>query len=169
MNWVDILVGSGPGQRVVILTTVVVYLILAVRRRDTARESVRNGLQQFAGLFTLIVAALFLASAIGTLLPSESVSGVLGAAAGVRGGVTAGVLGGLLPGGPYAVYPIVQSVEVQGAGLAAVLAMLVGYGAIGLGRIPYGLVFFDPRTVATRVLVGVVGTAVMAVVLVGVL
>ncbi|MFB6079770.1 MAG: permease [Haloferacaceae archaeon] len=164
MSWVDLLVGSGLSQRVVIVGTALVYLVLAVRRPATARESARGGLEQFASLFTLVVAALLLASAIGTLLPREAVGRLLGAAAGIRGVVLAGLLGGLLPGGPYAVYPIVRSIGEQGASLAAVVAMLVGYGAIGVGRVPFGLVFFDPRTVSTRVAVGVVGTVLVAVV-----
>ncbi|MFB6070048.1 MAG: hypothetical protein ABEJ76_03415 [Halanaeroarchaeum sp.] len=163
MAWIDLLIGSGPSQRVVILGTVVVYAALLLRRPEDARESAVSGLRRFGGLFTLIVAALFLASAIGTVLPREMVGGLLGRAAGPQGVVLAGLLGGLLPGGPYAVYPIVDSIGSQGASLAAVLAMLVGYGAIGIGRVPYGMVFFDLRTVSTRLAVGVVATGLVAV------
>lgn len=169
MSWIDLLLGSAISQRVVILGTLVVYAVLVVRRPAAARESAEGGVRQFANLFTLIVAALFLASAIGTLLSQEAVGGLLGSTAGLRGTLLAGALGGLLPGGPYAVYPIVSSIGAQGASLAAVVAMLIGYGAIGIGRIPYGLVFFDVRTVATRVAVGVVGTAAVALVAVVVL
>lgn len=164
MSVVDLLVGSGFSQRVVIVGTVLLYLGLLVRRPDVARESARSGVEQFSRLVTLVVAALFLASAIGTLLPREAVGSLLGSAAGPGGVVLAGLLGGLLPGGPYAVYPIVRSVGQQGASLAAVLAMLVGYGTIGVGRVPYGLVFFDVRTVSTRLVVGVAGTALVALV-----
>lgn len=164
MSWLNLLIGSGLSQRVVILGTVLLYVVLVVWRPTVARESARSGVGQFASLFILIVAALFLANAIGTLLPREAVARVLGSAAGPSGVVLAGLLGGLLPGGPYAVYPIVESVGRQGATFAAVVAMLVGYGAIGVGRVPYGLVFFDVRTVAARLLVGVVGTVLAALV-----
>lgn len=164
MSWIDVLVGSSVSQRVVIVGTLAVYAVLVVRRPETARESAEGGLRRFANLFTLIVAALFLASAIGTLLPREAVGSLLGQAAGVHGTLLAGLLGGLLPGGPYAVYPIAESIGQQGASLAAVVAMLIGYGAIGVGRIPYGLVFFDLRTVAIRLAIGLVGTGAVAVV-----
>jgi len=146
MAWYDPIVGRSWGQRVVIGLTVVVYAWLVVARPQDA-----------------------VASAIGTLLSEEAVGGLLGSAAGVRGVLLAGGLGGLLPGGPYAVYPIISSIGAQGASLAAVIAMLIGYGAIGIGRLPYGLVFFDVRTVATRVAVGIVGTAAVALVAVVVL
>lgn len=102
------------------------------------------------------------------MLPREAVGRLLGRAAGTQGVILAGLLGGLLPGGPFAVYPIVHSIGQPGATLAAVIALIIGYGAIGVGRIPYGLVFFDLRIVAIRLLVGV-GGVVFAAVIVAVL
>ncbi|MFB6152713.1 MAG: hypothetical protein ABEJ27_00530 [Halodesulfurarchaeum sp.] len=162
MALLELLIGSAISQQVVILGTVVVYGVLLYRRPDVARESAVGGLRQFAGLFTLIIAALFLASAIGTLIPRGAASQFLGTAAGLEGVVLAGLLGGFLPGGPYAVYPIVRGIANQGATLAAVIAMLTGYGAIGIGKVPYGLVFFDLPTVLIRLAVGVIGTALVA-------
>lgn len=163
MQWVNLLVGSSWSQRIVILATILVYVYLVARRPEDARESVESGLRRFAGLVTLIVAALFLASAIGTLVPTELAESALGGDAGVRGVVLAGLLGGLVPGGPYAVYPIIQGIADQGASLAAVIAMMTGYGAIGIGRVAYGLVFFDVEIVGTRLVIGVLGTILVAV------
>ncbi|MFB6267110.1 MAG: hypothetical protein ABEI31_05585 [Halodesulfurarchaeum sp.] len=162
MALLELLIGSALSQQVVILGTIVVYGLLLYRQPDVARESAVGGLRQFVSLFTLIVAALFLASAIGTLIPRGAASHFLGEAAGPGGVVLAGLLGGFLPGGPYAVYPIVDGIADQGASLAAVIAMLTGYGAIGIGKVPYGLVFFDLPTVAIRLLVGVIGTVLVA-------
>ncbi|MFW5918939.1 MAG: hypothetical protein ACOCSF_01925, partial [Halanaeroarchaeum sp.] len=53
------------------------------------------------------------------------------------------------------VYPIVAGVWDQGASTAAVVAMLTGYGAIGVIRASYGLVFFDAEVVGVRLLVAV--------------
>ncbi|MFB6132422.1 MAG: hypothetical protein ABEJ44_03330 [Halanaeroarchaeum sp.] len=169
MTWIDVLIGRSLGQRLVILGTLAVYLWLVVRRPSTARESATEGVQQFARLFTLILAALFLAQAIGALLPRQAITAAIGTTAGARGTIFAGILGGFIPGGPYAVYPIVRSIGTQGAPLAAVITMLVGYGAIGIARIPYGLVFFDERTVGIRLLIGVVATIFAALVAVVVL
>jgi uncharacterized membrane protein YraQ (UPF0718 family) len=155
MSLLDLLIGTSLGQRLVVLGTIVVYASLFVRRPDDARTSVENGGRTFVRLFTLILAALLLASAIGTLVPAGAVQSTLGESAGPSGVVIAGLLGGLLPGGPYAVYPIVAGVADQGASLAAVLAMLTGYGAIGIGRVSYGLVFFDADVVGLRLLLAV--------------
>jgi uncharacterized membrane protein YraQ (UPF0718 family) len=155
MSAVDLLIGSSPGQRLVILGTVVVYGYLLVRRPADTRSSIESGTRTFVRLFTLILAALLLASAIGTLVPTGAVQSTLGESAGPTGVVVAGLLGGFLPGGPYAVYPIVAGVWEQGASTAAVVAMLTGYGAIGVIRASYGLVFFDAEVVGLRLLIAV--------------
>ncbi|MFB6129119.1 MAG: hypothetical protein ABEJ47_05075 [Halorhabdus sp.] len=162
VSTLDFLIGSGPGQRVVVLGAVGLYGYLFVTRPEDATDAARDGLALFARMFTLVLAALLLASAIGALVPAETIRQVLGETAGVGGTILAGVVGGGLPGGPYAVYPIVSGVRAAGAGIAAVLALLIGYGAIGIGRVPYGLVFFDTKTVAIRLAIGVPTTAVVA-------
>ncbi len=117
------------------------------------------------GLLTLVVAALFLASAVGTLLPEDRLDDALGSSARLRDVVAAGLVAGLLPGGPYATYPVIVSVRESGASVPAVLTMLTGYGLIGVGRVPFGLVFFSPRIVTLRFVVAGVATAVVGVVL----
>lgn len=165
MPLVDTLLGSGPGERLVIVGTVVLYVYLGVRRPADARASLERGGRMLLSLGTLILAALFLAAALGSLVPAATIAGYVGATAGLKGVVLAGLIGGVLPGGPYAVYPIVSGVAGSGATTASLLAMLTGYGAIELQRVSYGLVFFDPEVVAGRVVAGVVVTLAVAVVL----
>ena len=79
--------------------------------------------------------------------------------------VAAGLIAGLIPGGPYAVYPVIVSVQDSGASDPEVLTMLVGYGLIGVGRVPFGLVFFSPAVVTLCLAVAAVATVVVGVVL----
>ncbi|AWB27667.1 hypothetical protein [Halococcoides cellulosivorans] len=160
-----LLVGASWGQRVVVIGAVVVYATLAVVDPATARSSAAGGIALFGRMASLVVASLLLANALGHALPEDRVAATLGAAAGTRGVVLAGLLGGLLPGGPYAVYPIVERVGDRGASAPAVVALLVGYSAIGVGRVPFGLGVFGPRIVLARLAIGVVGTVGVAVVL----
>ena len=62
------------------------------------------------------------------------------------------ILGGVMQGGPYAVYPIIKSIYDKGAHVSVVIAMLMGYGAIGLSRVAYGLIIFEPKIVGLRLL-----------------
>ncbi|GAA0292230.1 hypothetical protein [Halarchaeum salinum] len=170
MSVLDLLIGASAGQRIVVVGTLVLYGYLALRRPATARTAAERGTKTLVALATLVLAALLLASAVGQLLPRETVAGFVGGAAGTPGIALAGLIGGVLPGGPYAVYPLIAEVADSGAGLAAILALLIGYGAIGLLRVPYGLVFFEGRIVAARVAIGVgvtVAFAAVAAVVVG--
>lgn len=71
----------------------------------------------------------------------------------------------MIQGGPYAAYPIIKGLKEEGAGLAVVVALLIGYGVIGSGRIAFGLAFFEPKIIATRVAMGVLLTIIAAVIL----
>lgn len=164
----DYLIGRQWGQRVVVLGTVAVYAGLLLTDPGAAKESAIRGLTTFGQLFTLIGASLLLASAIGTVLPREAITGRLGGSAAASHVVGAGVLTGLFPSGPYAVYPIIETVSDHGAGNAAVLTMLLGYGLIGAGRIAFGLVFFGPAIVGMRLGLALLGTVIIGVVTVGI-
>lgn len=164
MQWM-LLLGRNWGQRAIILVTVVVYLYLFIARPGDARRSLTGGLKTFAGLFTLILAAVLLASAIKTLIPAEVIQQHLGAEAGLKGVLTGGLLGGLMQGGPYGVYPIIRGLQEEGMSIAGVLAMLIGYGAIGGGRIVYGVTFFETKIVAVRVALGVMLTVLAGLIL----
>lgn len=165
MAWYDALIGRSWGHRAVIGLTVLVYGYLLATRPAAAVESARSAFGTLVRLFTLIVASLLLASALGAVLPEEAVVRYLGSGGGPGNAVLAGLLGGALVGGPFATYPIMQSVREQGAGYVSLLAMYVGYNVISIGRITYGLVIFSPVVVGLRLLFGVALTAVAALVL----
>ncbi|GGM61993.1 uncharacterized membrane protein YraQ (UPF0718 family) [Halarchaeum rubridurum] len=161
MSRLDLLVGDSWGQRVVVLGTLGLYAALFVTDPGVARAGLAGGLSTVTSLATTIVAAFFLASAIGELLPEDRLAEFLGASASVHEVVAAGLVAGLIPGGPYAVYPIVDRMRERGADTPAVLTMLTGYNLISVGRVPYGLVFFGPHVIGLRLLVA--GTATVAV------
>lgn len=162
---IDFLIGRSWGQRAVIGATLAVYGWLVFTDPEAAVTSANRGVGTLVRLFTLIVASLLLASALEQLLPEEAVTAYLGRGSGVGNTIMAGLLGGALLGGPYATYPIMQSVRKRGAGYAALLAMLVGYGVIGIGRVPFGLVIFSPEIVALRLAFAVLLTVLAAVVI----
>ncbi|MFB6114595.1 MAG: permease [Halodesulfurarchaeum sp.] len=159
----ELLIGRSWGHRLIIGTTVGVYVYLLFTDPAAAMESARRAIDTLVRLFSLIVASLLLASALESLLPEEAVMRYLGEDAGLRNTVFAGFLGGILLGGPYATYPIMESVYKSGAGYGALVAMYVGYGVIGIGRVPFGLVIFSPKIVLLRLVFAVALTTVAAV------
>lgn len=153
--WEEYLIGRNWSQRAIILGTLFLYIYMYLTRKKDAKEGVKDGLRTFKGLFTLIFAAVLLASAIRVLLPTSLVQSYLGPQSGLSGVVIGGLLGGIMQGGPYAVYPIIKGLQQSGVSIAVVIAMMIGYGAIGGGRIVYGLAFFSAKIITLRVLIGI--------------
>lgn len=164
MDW-GFIIGHNWGQRVIIIGAVIIYVYMSIFRPEDAKASAFRGLRTFAGLLTLIFAALLIASAIQVLIPPEAVQQYLGGKAGFQGVLLGGLLGGLIQGGPYAAYPIIKGLKDEGASIAVVVALLIGYGVIGSGRIAFGLAFFEPKVIATRVVMGVLLTIIAAIIL----
>ncbi|PXV61141.1 Predicted permease [Halanaerobium congolense] len=152
MDILNIIIGKSWGQRIVVLGAAILYSYLFITKPNVAKKGVINSFQTFTSLFTLIIAALLISQAIGLLIPEERVIDLLGEGSGLKGIATGGLLAGLLQGGPYAAYPIIKSLYDKGAHISVVIAMLLGYGAIGIGRVAYGLMFFGPKIVGLRLL-----------------
>jgi uncharacterized membrane protein YraQ (UPF0718 family) len=155
MEILNTIIGKSWGHRIIILGAAILYLYLFIAKPSVAKKGIINSFQTFTSLFTLIIAALLISQAIGLLIPEEKVISVLGEGSGLKGIATGGLLAGLLQGGPYAVYPIIKSLYDKGAHISVVMAMLMGYGAIGIGRVAYGLMFFGPKIVGLRLLLAV--------------
>lgn len=163
--WWGMIIGRNWSQRAIIFGTLFLYIYMYVTRKKDAEEGVRKGLNTFKGLFTLIFAAVLLASAIKVLIPMGSVQNYLGPQAGLKGVVSGGFLGGLMQGGPYAVYPIIKGLQQSGVSATVVISMMIGYGAIGSGKVVYGLAFFGPKLISLRVALGIALTLIASLIL----
>ncbi len=159
------LFGDQWTQRVIIVGAIVLYTYLGITSPETARKGIIGSWKTFANLFTLIFAALMIANAIGLLLPAKTVMKWFGEEAGLKGVIRGGILGGLLQGGPYAAYPIIKSLYDKGAHISIVISMLIGYGAIGLSRLAYELIFFNFQILSIRLLITVPLTIIAGIIL----
>ena len=164
MFW-EMIIGRNWSQRAIIVGTLILYIYMYLKRKEDAKEGAKRGLDQFKGLLTLIFAAVLLASAIQVLLPTELVETYLGEGSGLGGVITGGLLGGIMQGGPYAVYPIINGLQQSGVSVAVVIAMMIGYGAIGSGKMIYGLAFFSSKIISLRVTIGILLTLLASVIL----
>ncbi len=165
MNWILFLIGRNWAQRVIILGAIVLYVYLLLSKPEVAKKGFTGALSSFFGLLPLIFAALLIAQAINLLLPDELIMNWFGKESGIRGIVTGGLLAGMLQGGPYAVYPIIQSLFQKGAHISITVTMLIGYGVIGLGRIAYDFIFFEPQIIALRLLFAIPITIISGIIL----
>ena len=141
------------------------YVILFFSKLNIAKKGLTEALNSFFTLVPLIFAALLIAQAINLLLPDELIIKWFGKESGIKGIISGGLLAGILQGGPYAVYPIIYSLFQKGAHISIVVTMLIGYGAIGLSRIAYDFIFFEPQIVALRFLIAIPLTIISGIIL----
>ncbi|MDD4288540.1 MAG: hypothetical protein WCV43_08885 [Candidatus Caldatribacteriota bacterium] len=165
MNWIIFFIGKNWAQRIIILGAFVLYLYLFINKPEAARKSFTEALGSFFSLLPLIFAAMLIAQAINILLPDELIIQWFGKESGLKGIISGGILAGLLQGGPYAVYPIIHSLLQKGAHVSIIITMLIGYGAIGLSRIAYDFIFFEPYIFGLRLLFAIPLTIISGVIL----
>jgi uncharacterized membrane protein YraQ (UPF0718 family) len=165
MNLLLFIIGKNWAQRVIILGAIALYLYLLFNKPEAAKKGFSEALGSFFSLIPLIFAAILIAQAINILLPDKLIIQWFGDKSGIKGIISGGLLAGLLQGGPYAVYPIIQSLLQKGAHVSIVVTMLIGYGAIGLSRIAYDFIFFEPSIIGLRLLLAIPLTIISGVIL----
>jgi len=165
MNWILFIVGRNWAQRIIVLGATTLYLYLLIGKPEMAKKGFIGALGSFFSLIPLIFAALLIAQAINLLLPDKLIMQWFGKESGIRGIMTGGLLAGLLQDGPYAVYPIIQSLFQKGAHISIIVTMLIGYGAIGLSRIAYDFIFFEPKIIGLRLLFAIPLTIISGIIL----
>lgn len=165
MNFFLLIFGRNWVQRVIIIGAILLYVILFFSKPNIAKKGMTGALNSFIALVPLIFAALLIAQAINLLLPDELIIRWFGKESGIKGIISGGLLAGLLQGGPYAVYPIIHSLFQKGAHISIVVTMLIGYGAIGFGRIAYDFIFFEPQIIALRFLIAIPLTIISGIIL----
>ena len=114
----------------------------------------------------LLILAFFTIGLVEVLAPQELVSRWMGPGAGLRGILIGELAGVLLPGGPYVVFPLIASLYQIGAGLGAVLAMIVSWSGLALISVTFELPFMGWRFTLLRLslmaifplLIGLLGT-----------
>jgi uncharacterized membrane protein YraQ (UPF0718 family) len=87
---------------------------------------------------------------VDVLSPTQLIQDIIGPGSGFQGLVFAEVIGMLLPGGPYAVFPIIAILYNEGAGLAPAITIIASWSTQALISIPFEIPFMGWRFSAIR-------------------
>jgi uncharacterized membrane protein YraQ (UPF0718 family) len=152
----------GKVEKSMILLTLFLYIASALyssTTREKVVKSVEVGGSSLVRISLLLLSGMFLGSFVGTFLPKEFVSQLLGQESGFYGILLGTIFGSAMPGGPYVLFPIVSSLYSSGASVPPLIAMIFAWQCISLTRIPtdlgYLAVVEGERLVWMRVILGI--------------
>ena len=141
------------------MTTAIVVLwvialglsISAWRKQDgSLREGILKGWKTFQNNLLIMLVAFMIVGFVEVLSPQNLIEQYLGPNSGWNGLLLAEVIGMFMPGGPYAVFPIVGVIYAAGAGLGPMVTLISSYSLLALLTITFELPFMGWRFTAVR-------------------
>jgi uncharacterized membrane protein YraQ (UPF0718 family) len=149
-------------EKGMIIFTLIVYFSSAAYSPSTrlkAIRSVETGARSLVRISLLLLSGVFLGSFVGTFLPRELVSGLLGKESGFIGIFLGTLFGAIMSGGPYVLFPIVAALFSSGAAIPPLISMIFAWQCISLTRIPTDLGYLatveGQELIWLRVLIGI--------------
>jgi len=139
-------------------TAVVVLWMIALglsfsawRKKDGSfSQGVRKGWNTFKNNLLILLIAFMIVGFVEVLSPQNLIEQYLGPESGWRGLLLAEVIGLVLPGGPYAVFPIVGVIYSAGAGLGPIVTLVSSYSLLAFLAITFELPFMGWRFTMVR-------------------
>lgn len=118
-----------------LLALLAVLIVVAARRRLDAGPIAKRFAEQFLKLVPRMLCALIAAGFIAELIPKQTISGYLGADAGLLALPVAAAAGLLIPAGPVIAFAIAAVFAKSGASTGALVAFVTSWSVFAAHRI----------------------------------
>jgi uncharacterized membrane protein YraQ (UPF0718 family) len=126
---------TNPGVLVIYGLLIVLGVVALSRGRGSFRQGLIRGAEQLIKLLPRMVCALLAAGFLAMLIPTEVISGFLGAEAGFMAIVIATLAGMIIPAGPAISFSIAAVLANEGASVPALVAFTTSWGIFALHRV----------------------------------
>jgi uncharacterized membrane protein YraQ (UPF0718 family) len=120
------------------------------RHDGSLKQGARQGWGTLRRVFPLLLAAFALVGYIEVLAPQELIQAWVGPQSGWGGLLVAELGGMLLPGGPYAVFPLISALYRAGAGIGPAVTLIAAWAATAFIAVSFELPFMGWRFTAVR-------------------
>lgn len=141
-------------------TAILIILALAMvwiawRKQDgSLQRGLILGWNTLRRTLPILLLAFAIVGFVNALEPQDLVRRWIGPQSGFSGLLIAEVAGMLLPGGPYAVFPLISALHQAGAGLGPLIAMITSWAALALLSTSFELPFLGWRFTLIRLVLG---------------
>lgn len=104
----------------------------------------------FINTLPLLMLAFTIVGFIEVLVTEEALQSLLGPESGWRGLAIGPLIGALVQGGPFAFFPLFDSVFRNSVTVGTAVAMISAWGMINIGHLPYEFAFLGYRFVLLK-------------------
>ncbi len=132
------------------LSIMAIILFAIAYKNQKHIKSIREGAKMFINVFPLLLLAFLIVGYLEVLIPEEALSGWLGKGSGYRGLFIGPLIGALVQGGPFAFFPLFDSVFRNTVTTGTAVAMITAWGMINVGHLPYEFAFLGYRFVLLK-------------------
>ncbi len=126
-----------------------IFFVIAYRKNKHG-ESIIEARRMLINILPLLLLAFTIVGFIEVLVPKEALQSWLGADSGWRGLVIGPVIGALVQGGPFAFFPLFDSIFRDSVTVGTAVAMISAWGMINIGHLPYEFAFLGYRFVLLK-------------------
>jgi uncharacterized membrane protein YraQ (UPF0718 family) len=124
---------------------------VAWKKQDgSLRTGINMGWKTLKRNAVILLLAFLIVGFVNVLSPQSLIEKFLGPESGWQGLFLAEMIGMALPGGPYAVFPIIGMIYVSGAGLGPVVTLITSWSMLALLSVTFELPFMGWRFTAVR-------------------
>lgn len=110
-------------------------LCLVLKGGDVFVDALLNGFVLLARLIPILAGGVLLGGILQVLVPASAVKRWMGEGSGWRGLFLATAIGTLVPGGPVTSFPLVAALVAAGAEFGVTIAFLTSWATLGLNRV----------------------------------
>ncbi len=125
--------------------TAFLFVVAWRRRDDSIKRSMKIAWETTKRNTALLVVAFVIVGFVNVLSPTDLIKSWIGPSSGWSGLVLSELIGMLLPGGPYAVFPLIAVLYQSGAGLGPVVAITTSWATQALLTLTFELPFMGWR------------------------
>jgi len=141
---------------VVLWVIAIGFAYLAWKRKDKSlTTAIDLGWKTLKRNAVVLLLAFVIVGLVNALSPQNLIETYLGPDSGWEGLLLAELLGLILPGGPYAVFPLIAVIYSSGAGLGPVVTLITSWSMLALLSVTFELPFMGWRFSAVRLGLGV--------------
>ena len=132
------------------LIAVVLGYFAWIRKDGSLKTALDLGWKTFKRNAVILLLAFVIVGMVNVISPQNLIEKFLGPESGWQGLFLAEALGMLLPGGPYAVFPLIGVIYASGAGLGPVVTLVTSWSMLALLSVTFELPFMGWRFTAVR-------------------